>query len=250
MKAINLVKLTAAAGSLLTLTARAGIVGSPHDFSSQSWNTDPSDPNTVCSTCHTPHHADSSVVPLWAHQTTASTFTMYNQANVPSSHMVAIPASQPNGPSKACLSCHDGTVAINTFGGQPAFGGVMTTHGTATYVTNSALIGTDLTHSHPISLVYNPALVGTGPNQDQWLWNPNTTPVLTPVSGTFVPGNDMTINGFLLNGNNTLECTSCHDVHNQEGTPFDIVNNPKLVKIVGVDASGHGSLLCRSCHNK
>jgi ABC-type metal ion transport system substrate-binding protein len=49
---------------------------------------------------------------------------------------------------------------------------------------------------------------------------------------------------------NRLECTSCHDVHNQEGTPFDIVKNPKLVKIVGVDGQGKGSLLCRSCHNK
>jgi ABC-type metal ion transport system substrate-binding protein len=47
-----------------------------------------------------------------------------------------------------------------------------------------------------------------------------------------------------------VECTSCHDVHNQSGTPFDITKNPKLVKIVGVDASGKGSLLCRSCHNK
>ena len=34
------------------------------------------------------------------------------------------------------------------------------------------------------------------------------------------------------------------------GSPFDIINNPKLVKIVGVDAQNHGSLLCRSCHNK
>ena len=251
MKTINLLALTVVTGSLLTFTARAGIVGSPHDFSSQSWNTDPADPATVCSTCHTPHHADSTVVPLWSHQTTISSFIMYNKANVPISQMVAVPASQPNGPSKACLSCHDGTVAINAYG----FPSLNQTplHGTATYVTNSAQIaenGNNLTHSHPISLVYNPALVGTGPNQDRWLWNPNTTPVLTPVSGTFVPGNDMTVNGFLLDGNNTLECTSCHDVHNQIGTPFDIVKNPKLVKIVGVDSSGHGSLLCRSCHNK
>ncbi len=249
MKTINLLTLTVVTGSLLTLTARAGILGSPHDFSSQSWNTDPADPATVCSTCHTPHHADSTVVPLWSHQTTAATFTMYNKTTVPISDMAAIPAASPNGPSLACLSCHDGTVAINTYGGSPKFGGLLTTHGTATYVTNGALIGTDLTHSHPISLTYNAALVGTGPTQDKWLYNPDSTPVLTPDSGAFVPGNDMTLNGFLLNGTHQLECTSCHDVHNQEGTPFDIVNNPKLVKIVGTQA-GKGSLLCRSCHNK
>lgn len=242
-----------AAGSLLTLTAQAGIVGSPHDFSSQSWNTDPADPATVCSTCHTPHHADSSVVPLWAHATTSASFHMYNQANVPVSQAVAqLPATTPNGPSLACLSCHDGTVAINTYGGSPTYGGTMTTHGTATYLTNSALIGTDLTHSHPISFVYNPALVGTGPTQDKWLNNPQTTPVLQPVSGTFNLGNNMTIQGFLLNGDTQyhLECGSCHDVHNQLGTPYDPILNPKLVKIVGVDSTGKGSLLCRSCHNK
>lgn len=252
MKTTNLLTLSLVTGSLLTLSAKAGILGiagsgSPHDFSSQSWNVQPSDPATVCSACHIPHHADSSVIPLWSHASTVSSFTMYNTANVTglgdnATSLQAAIDSQPAGPSKACLSCHDGTVAINTYGG--------TTHGVGTTVTNSANLGTDLTHSHPISLTYSPAIVGPGVNQDKWLFDPNTTPVLTPVSGTFIPGNDMTINGFLLNGRNRLECTSCHDVHNQEGTPFDVVNNPKLVKIVGVDANGKGSLLCRSCHNK
>lgn len=247
MKTIHLITLTVATGSLLAFTTRAGVLGSPHDFSSQSWNVEASDPQSVCSACHIPHHADSSVIPLWSHEVTASTFTMYNTANVTAlgdsaTDLQATIDAQPAGPSKACLSCHDGTVAINTYGG--------TTHGTATTLTNSASLGTDLTHSHPISLSYTPAIVGTGAGQDKWLYDPNTTPVLTPASGTFVPGNDMTINGFLLNGQNRLECTSCHDVHNQEGTPFNITSNPKLVKIVGVDAGGKGSLLCRSCHNK
>jgi len=247
MKTLNLLTLTAVAGSLMTLTAQAGIVGSPHDFSGQSWNTDPADPASVCSACHTPHHADSSVVPLWSHANTASTFYMYNQANLlaigdTASDLQAVIATQPNGPSKACLSCHDGTVAINTYGG-------VTVGGVGITITNGANLGTDLTHSHPISLSYSPALVGTGPNQDKWLYNPDTTPVLVPDSGTFIPGNDMTIKGFLLGTDYALECGSCHDVHNQEGTPFDITTNPKLVKINGTQA-GKGSLLCRSCHNK
>jgi hypothetical protein len=246
MKKQNLLTLTAVTGTLmaLSLTARAGILGSPHDFSGRSWNTDPKDPATVCGTCHTPHHADSSVVPLWSHQTTAQTFNMYNNANVASANLQAPVDGQPAGISKACLSCHDGTVAINTYGG--------ITHGPAEFLTNNAVVtvnGNDLTHTHPISLSYTPSIVGPNPGQDKWLFNPNTTPVLTPDSGTFVPGNDMTINGFLLGGKNRLECASCHDVHNQVGTPFDIVNNPKLVKIVGTQGA-KGSLLCRSCHNK
>jgi hypothetical protein len=241
MKTLNLLTLSVITGTLLTFAAKAGIVGSPHDFSSQSWNNDPADPKSVCSACHTPHHADSTVVPLWSHATTASSFIMYNNANVPVADLQMTVDSQPAGPSKACLSCHDGTVAVNTYGN--------TTVGTATYITNSANLGTDLTHSHPISLTYDPAKVGTSTGQDKWLYDPNTTPVLTPDSGTFIPGNDMTINGFLLGGKNRLECTSCHDVHNQEGTPFNVTSNPKLVKINGTQA-GVGSLLCRSCHNK
>src|SRR6266571_117937 len=135
MKAIHLITLTLVTGSLLAVTARAGILGSPHDFSSQSWNTDPKDPATVCSTCHTPHHADSTVVPLWSHATTVAAFTMYNNANVTAANLQAPVDAQPAGPSKACLSCHDGTVAINTYGG--------TTKGSAVYITNGAAIGTD-----------------------------------------------------------------------------------------------------------
>ena len=254
MKTIKLLTLTVAAVSLAAFTARAGIVGSPHDFSGYTqWNTDPSDPATVCGVCHVPHHADSSVVPLWGHQVTSSAFKMYNQANVPVSSMQAAVAASPNGPSLACLSCHDGTVAINTYGGFPQYGASpwanQYNNSPGQYITNTANLGTDLTHSHPISFQYTAALVGTGPNQDQWLYNPDTKIVLTPDSQAgFVPGNSMTVNGFLLNGNHTVECTSCHDVHNQNGTPYG-PNNRKLVKIVGTQA-GVGSLLCRSCHNK
>jgi hypothetical protein len=244
MKKLKLLKLSLAAGVLLAVPvlAPAGIVGSPHDFSGESWNITPSDPNSVCGPCHQPHHADSSVVPLWGHATSQGPWIMYNTNTVPVSRMKAVPSATPTGVSLACLSCHDGTVAVNSYGG--------TVHGgTAVTITNSALIGTDLTHTHPISFTYDSLLVGTGPNQDQFLYNPDTTQVLTPDSGTFVPGNDMTIKGFLLASNHRVECSSCHDVHNQLGTPFSIANNPKLVKIVGTQG-GRGSLLCRSCHNK
>jgi hypothetical protein len=47
-----------------------------------------------------------------------------------------------------------------------------------------------------------------------------------------------------------MECTTCHSVHNQVGTPWNITTNPKLIKVNGVGADGRGSLLCRSCHIK
>ena len=245
MKTLNLLTKGLAIGALLMTPAivRAGILGSPHDFSAEAWNVKSSDQNSVCGTCHTPHHADSTVVPLWAHATTTATFTMYNNANVPVADLQATVDPQPAGPSKACLSCHDGTVAVNQYGG--AVQG-----GSPVVITNSAKLGTDLTHTHPISLTYDNNIAGTGAGKDKWLFNPDTRQVLQPDNQpNFVTGNDMTVNGFLLNGSHRLECTSCHDVHNQEGTPFDINLNPKLVKIVGTQA-GKGSLLCRSCHDK
>jgi hypothetical protein len=246
MKNKNLlaIGLTASAALLLSSGAlRASVLNSPHDFSAESWNVSPADPNSVCGPCHQPHHADSTIIPLWGHTTSTGPWIMYNTNNVPISRMKAVPSATPTGVSLACLSCHDGTVAVNSYGG--AIQG-----GTGVTITNQALIGTDLTHTHPISFVYDANLSGTGPNQDQWIYNPDTTTVLQPDAGQpFVPGNNMTISGFLLTSNHRLECSSCHDVHGQEGTPYSITSNPKLVKILGTKG-GKGSLLCRSCHNK
>jgi len=237
MKRINLLTMTVATAVCLgtPLAALAGIVGSPHDFSGETWNIVPSDPNSTCGVCHQPHHADSSIVPLWIHRTTASVFTMYNTNNVPVSKMVATPDNTPGGVSLACLSCHDGTVAINEYAGSVK-------GGTSVMLTNNAVLGTDLTHTHPISFVYDSALAAA----DGFLHDPAES-VLLPDSGTFNHGTDTSIRTVLLNGGNRLECSACHDVHNQTGTPFDITTNPKLVKIVGTQA-GKGSLLCRSCH--
>lgn len=234
-------KILVAASLALPIVVRAGIINSPHDFSGESWNNNPADPNTVCGVCHTPHHADPIAGPLWNHTSSGLGFTMYANGVSPGANVRFTPAAQPNAASLACLSCHDGTVAVNSYGG-----GIQ--GGSAVTITNGANLTKDLTHSHPISFTYDTTLVGL----DKWLYNPDTTTVLIPASGggAFVSGVDMTINGFLLNGNHTVECSSCHDVHGQEGSPFNITSNPKLVKINGVDAQNNGSLLCRSCHNK
>lgn len=168
---------------------------------------------------------------------------MYANGVAPGANIRFTPASQPNASSLACLSCHDGTIAINAYG-DPSRPG----YGNAGTITNSANLTKNLTHSHPISFTYDTTLV----SKDKWLFNPDTTTVTPPASGggNFQSGSDMTVNGFLLNGNHTVECSSCHDVHNQEGSPFDTTYNQHLVKINGVDANNNGSLLCRSCHNK
>jgi len=247
---IKISPLSLAVGTLLVaaVSSRAGVLNSPHDFSTASWNTAqafPGDANSVCGPCHTPHHASASVVPLWSHDTVQQNWTMYSSPTL----QATVDAS-PAGASLACLSCHDGTVAVNQIGGQVI-------GGSPSYITNSARITVDangvwtpgnLTHSHPISFVYDSALAAKDPG----VFDPATHDVLVPDNSPFNVGSgatDKRIVNFLLNGTGRLECTSCHDVHNQKGSPFNLSSNPKLAIIAGTQG-GKGSLLCRSCHNK
>jgi len=185
-------------------SARAGIQGSEHDFSSQGWSG-----GKICGVCHTPHKADTSVssAPLWNHSVTTATYTLY------SSDTLNATVGQPSGASKLCLSCHDGTVAIDSFGGNT--GNEM--------ISGGENIGTDLSGTHPISFTYNAALA----NADGALFDPSTK--TTALGGT--------IAGDLLAGGK-MECSSCHDVHDRDG-------NDELLRI-----SNTSSALCLTCHNK
>lgn len=248
MKTMHLLTLTVAtvAALSLTSTARADLAGSsnPHNFSGETWNTVTKDPHTVCGVCHTPHKADHNAGPLWNHTPTTTVFKMYNNLNSPNAALKAATEGAPAAASLACLSCHDGTIAVNSYGGTLVGGSIPG-------ITNSAIIpegGTDLSHSHPISFAYNTALAMANPH----LKDPSST-VLQPATtanGPFNTVGDMSVNNFLLGGQGRVECTSCHDVHGQDGTPYDKTLNPKLVKILGVDGNGAGSLLCRSCHKQ
>jgi hypothetical protein len=261
MKTINLLTLTVATGSLLSFTTQAGIVGSKHDFSQYQFNNNPADPNTVCAVCHTPHHADPNSGPLWGHAPISGVWTMYAQnigagpASSPGANIHYTLPLAPNPSSLACLSCHDGTVAIN------AYGDNINNPPNPVYVSGAAAISTDqgltknLSHSHPISFHYQD-VVGVGADKNQWIYDQNSS-VLVPTanSSPFTPGPDMTIKGFLLDSKGNLECSSCHDVHAQIGSAYDPTLNPKMVKINGtapniVNGKPTGSLLCRSCHNK
>jgi predicted CXXCH cytochrome family protein len=182
------------------------IAGSAHDFSSETWNPG----GEICIVCHTPHHADISVTdaPLWNHEVTTATFTLYSSPTLDAT------MNQPDGSSKLCLSCHDGTVALDNFSG--ATGG-------SNYITGSDLIGTDLSAHHPVTFTYDVALA----TADGGLFDPTTTN-----SGL---GGSITADMLFAD---VLQCASCHDVHNGSGVA------KLLVK------SNAASALCLTCHNK
>jgi predicted CXXCH cytochrome family protein len=207
MKKFALVLTTIALFAVVQINAQT-ILGSAHDFSSQAWNLT----GELCKVCHTPHNGVTTIpgAPLWNHALSTATYTVYT-----SSTLDAI-VGQPNGTTKLCLSCHDGTIALNNFVGNPYFGADV-------FATGAALLGTNLTNDHPISFLYDAALAST----DGELFNPVTK--LSGLGGTIDA--DMLFN-------HQMECASCHDVHNGTGISHLLVK------------TNVASALCLTCHDK
>lgn len=202
--------------SLAAMPALAGtITGSAHDFTAQAWSG-----GRICVACHTPHKSDTSVTdaPLWNHANSTATYTLY------SSPTMNATVTQPGGGSKLCLSCHDGTVAVNSFGGVTG----------TTMISAANNLGNNLKRSHPIGFTYDTALS----TADGSLFDPATK---TATIGSGTQTKTGTIASVLLYGGK-MECDSCHDVHNT----FTV--GGAGTGLVKVDPSG--SKICLACHNK
>ncbi len=193
------------------------IVGSAHDFSGNPWSG-----GQICLPCHTPHFADTSVIyaPLWNHEVTVATYTLYSSITLDATDM-----AQPDATSKLCLSCHDGTVAIDSFGGATG----------TNFISPGANVGTDLSNDHPISFSYDTTLA----TNDGALFDP-ATEIVTIGSGGFTRTGSIT-DVMLFAGR--LECSSCHDVHNNFVAGG--IGGQPLLKI-----SKLSSDLCLACHNR
>jgi len=190
------------------------IKDSHHDFSGAAWTK-----GEICILCHTPHNAISNITPLWNHELSVASYTLY------SSSTIDAVIGQPTAESKLCLSCHDGTVAIDNIGGNTA--------GTR-MIRESSNIGTDLSVHHPISFDYNSALAAA----DGELADPSTEP--SGLGGTIEE--DLLQEG-------KMQCTSCHDVHisrNTQGCMGCHFNKPSL----SIWKSNTNSALCLTCHKK
>jgi predicted CXXCH cytochrome family protein len=218
MKITDFVRLmmAMAVGGLVAAPVSAGtITGSAHDFTTSSWSG-----GRICVACHAPHKTDTTIAdaPLWNHKSSTATYTLY------SSPTLKATISQPSGNSKLCLSCHDGTVAVNSFGGVTG----------TTMISTANNLGTNLKASHPIGFTYDAALATANGS----LHDPGSKSV-TIGSGTQTKTG--MIASVLLYGGK-MECESCHDVHNT----FTVGGTG--TGLVKVDQSG--SKICLACHNK
>ena len=158
----------------------------------------------VCIFCHAPHSA-SGAGPLWNHGLSSASYTPYTSSTLKAA------VGQPTGSSRLCLSCHDGTVALGVVLSRPT--PIAMQPGANTIPAGLTLIGTDLSSHHPVSFTYDAGLV----TADGELRDPTT--LVGPVQ---------------LEANQ-VQCTSCHDPHNNQFGNFLVKDNTY-------------SSICQDCH--
>ena len=196
----------------------AEISGSKHDFSKS-----PFSGGQICVVCHAPHNVDTPVIPpLWNHEITTASYIVYDSPTLDDDGGTL---GQPYGSTLLCLSCHDGTVAVDSFGGNTG----------TNFITGLSNLGTDLSNDHPISFTYDTALAAT----DGGLFDPAITDV-TIGSGEFTATG--TIQDVMLQADQ-VQCASCHDVHN-DFVAGGLQGQPLLL------ISKADSAICLACHNK
>jgi predicted CXXCH cytochrome family protein len=173
-------------------------------------NLTPSGPGTIktavqtglCVFCHTPHNASPSIG-MWNHELSGTTYQLYASSTLKAT------LNQPTGSSQLCLSCHDGTLALDTLRVPPKG-----TPLTLSFLTGGTVLGTNLSRDHPISFTYDLALTQIR----QELADPSSLPVSAP-----------------LDPKGQLQCTSCHDPHEDR--------HPNFLR-----ADNRGGTLCTACH--
>lgn len=237
-------------------------------------NTDNGNTTEICIYCHTPHQSDTSLsaqgVPIW-NRNMASQATTYNMYDSPTYD--ATTDITPSGVSKACLSCHDGTVGINQLMNNRGSGlGTNPLNAGDTKITNTPgagntrksetqstggtegdvpYLGTDLRDDHPISMDYLSARSPNG-SYNTYADSGNTDAPGTGKSGFYRPGVDENPDSTIRGGNvgsgdrygngirlydGKVQCASHHDPHNS--------GNPTFLRV-----SNENSAVCRTCHKK
>jgi predicted CXXCH cytochrome family protein len=189
------------------VSTHAGVVTTKHNLSATGPGTRRATSETeICIFCHAPHNTAPSGQ-LWNRRLPSVTYAPYA-----SSTLKSVPG-QPNGASLLCLSCHDGTIAL---GDVLNPGRLIDMAGGA--LSGDALLGVNLTDDHPVSFVYDATLrAARGELADPaTLVNPGKV---------------------RLDRSGRLQCTACHDPHDDTNGKFLVTPNT-------------ASALCVTCHIK
>jgi hypothetical protein len=213
------------------------ISGSKHDFADPvryptNWSN-----GQICLPCHAPHNTTPTATdggelagPLWNHTLSTNSYKMYTAVlNDPNdvtkgTHQGVTDGNKVDTNSVLCLSCHDGTIALDSFGGA--------TSTTAGAITGRGNLGTDLSNDHPIGAAA------------EWKEVPYMVSKTLRATAGIMPLRKMD------DGKEVVGCTSCHEPHNRKATKFMLwVDNDKPgTTVAGTTVSG--SVLCLNCHKK
>ena len=156
----------------------------------------------ICVFCHTPHNA-APLSPLWNKEIEPQVYSVYASPT-----LKAGPLPQPSGPTKLCLSCHDGTIAMGAVL-NPA-GGIAMGGSDRLPLGDLSNFGLDLSGHHPVSFPYQASL-------------PDSELVSSPPPELSYGGTD------------EIHCITCHDPHKDIYGKFLVKDN-------------RYSALCTTCH--
>jgi len=222
MKKVLIICLAVLVGAVMANAQT--VVGTAHDLSATGPGAT-TNVQRVCVFCHTPHQASAAngQYPLWNHELSAvGSYGVYASPTLnasPTDIGGATPGSA--AVSNLCMSCHDGTVSVISMWNPPNEVATVTLTaggnvGSDGLITGTPNLGTDLSDDHPINFTYDTALA----NADGGLNDPATTPA---------------VQALLIGG--TVQCSSCHDPHDNTYAPFLVTDNTN-------------SALCTTCHIK
>ncbi|GFO53095.1 cytochrome c [Geomonas sp. Red276] len=282
------------------IPAGTGVNGSLHDMTVVV-GTNADAMGRVCVFCHTPHHAQSTktastttgstaIYPLWNHDIPSDAgYTPYAWAtpmNTKDDQGNSFTITDPlAGPSRLCMSCHDGAIAIDQHGDAMAsapttfIGNVNTGLGLG-----RGQLGKDLTQTHPIGFDYVAIAAWRNAHANNGFDNADgtkSTEIVTAehtyatqvatngtVQGVYntvtrAPAGNKTIGDNLYNSK-IMTCATCHEVHNKENATQDPFTDggTKTLSLAGTKtfamtapnyflyAKQTASLICLSCHVK
>lgn len=224
--------LSMAATSFAGTDPTTGVVGSLHDMNTITGATDDVE-GRVCAFCHTPHHAiqdaTADYLPLWAHELNTSTsFAPYSTVTLDAT--IDDPFI---GPSRLCMSCHDGVIAADqhyNFAGSPLVVSGDSWGQRAVGSTNGAGEH-DFSNDHPIGFQFAPVAAA-----DSEIFDATGRQFIDNTFGVTVE--DVLTNGFMT-------CATCHDVHNSNNAAHSLATKNYFVY-----SPQEGSDLCLTCHAK
>jgi predicted CXXCH cytochrome family protein len=196
----------------------------------------------ACSYCHTPHHALNSAStpyqPLWSRPETTETFTQYHSSSLHAADDNLDAAGGNDlfasdfliGPSRLCMSCHDGVTALDSNYGNTGDAYSISDGDSWNGIEISQ--GSSLSNDHPVGFQYEP--VATADDE-----------INTAVGLNFIGNASVSVASVLYTDPAAtteqpyMTCSTCHDVHDTKTVDDYLLYSPRA-----------GSQLCLTCHAK